>query len=279
MHDRGTHAQLARWSLERYADGELCQPARLVPARNGCVRIDPAAGVPLACVTIAFDDCDKPYVSAKVDAVWPRRLAVPNELLFDLIRGCDLTRIEDVGWRDWLTPDRRVRFGEFRKMFKQAGRNKPVPTRFTVTFSGPVRATTLTRDIVAFTLVQRDNREAVGDVLRVPVVGLELAEELPGDPPGTVRGCSLLVDYDFWDGEIRPERASGFERETLIEIEIRTGFVLDCLGQEVAGGGRTVPSSGTVPGGRFLSSFTVVPDRDYAASAEQSAPAQTAQEA
>ena len=34
-------------------------------------------------------------------ACGPRRLVKRNDLLFDLIRGCDLTRISAIGWRDW----------------------------------------------------------------------------------------------------------------------------------------------------------------------------------
>jgi hypothetical protein len=267
--DRGNHRQLALWSLETRNDADFCKPVK--PVEAGCIEFYPDAGVPLACVTLCWH-CGEPRVSGVVDSAHPRRLARPNEVLFDLIRGCDLTRVKDVGWRDWLPPkDRIVPFTQFAAMFDppkaegqmhRRGRRQQgsVSTRFSVAFTGPVRIDTLTRDVMAITLVQREPREDVGDMVRVPIAELEPHPMLSTDLPGMTRGFNIYVDSSFWEGEIDPDTASGFEHPTLVEIEIRTDFIVDCNGQEVAGGGRYVPSTGCTPGGRFLSCFTVVPD-------------------
>lgn len=267
--DRGDHRELALWSLDPPEGFDACKPGKL--EKVGCLEIDPDAGVPLACVTIAYR-CGEPRVAKIIDSAHPRRLARGNELLFDLIRGCDLTRIRDVGWCDWLPPDRRiVALSAFEKMFDApVAEGQPAPrrrqsrgavtTHFTVTFTGPVRTETLTPDVFAMSLIQRELREDVSDVVRVPVVQLSPFPPEAGDSPQTTRGFTVLVEKAFWEGEINPDDASGFERPTLVEIEIRTDWILDCNGQEVAGGGRYPPTTGCAPGGRFLSSFTVVPD-------------------
>ncbi len=277
VHDRGTHAQLARWNLTWLDEAKLCDPAKLVKA--GCIRLDPAAGVPLACVEIGFH-CGEPFVEKIVDAVWPRRLAMPNELLFDLIRGCDLTRIEDVGWCKWLAPDTVVPFSDFAEMFKPEfdGRfaKNPVRTNFRVRFTGPVQSSSLTSDVITVTLLQSSTNEDLSNVMRIPVVTVVPDKWEKIDPKGTTRGFSLDIGSGFYMGEIDKQTKSGFETETVVEIEIRCDFIDDCNGQMVAGGGRTLPSRGTVPGGRFLTSFTVVPDHAYAQYAPSSGGAQTA---
>lgn len=262
--DRGNHRQLVLWSLDRRGCVDPCGEARL--AAKGCIALDPCAGVPLACVTIGFH-CGEPFIDAVIDAAHPRRLARRNEDLFDLVRGCDLTRIADVGWRDWLAVGSgRVAFKDFAAMFDPPvyglnQRRVPVKTRLTVGFTAPVRADCLTTDALTITLVSRESREAVGDMVRVPVV--RLAPDPGGllDPAGTTRGFAVEVASSFWEGELDRRTSSTFERPTIVEIEIRTDFIDDCNGQQVAGGGRSVPSSGCVPGGRFLSSFIVIPDR------------------
>ncbi|RSU72007.1 hypothetical protein BRX37_20240 [Sphingomonas sp. S-NIH.Pt3_0716] len=264
--DRGTHRQLAKWSLDRLDKG-LCRIDCL--DRLGPLLVALDDGVPLACVTVGFD-CGKPYVMSVDDNWYPRRLASPNPTLFDLIRGCDLTRIKDVGWAEWLPHDRRVvPFNAFAKKFSapppvsnpKAKRYKgePVATDFWLCFTGPVQTASLTADIFAITLIQRDENEDVGEVRRMPVRAIDVAPQTAGDPDGTTRACRPRVSFRFWNGEINPDNSSGFEQETLVEIEVRTAFIIDALGQKVAGGGRYVPSDDCAPGGRFLSSFVVEP--------------------
>ncbi len=264
--DRGNHRQLVLWSLDRRGRTHACEEGPL--RAHGCIALDPCAGVPLACVTLAFD-CGEPVISEVVDDAHPRRLARRNEDLFDLLHGCDLTRIADVGWRDWLAPSRRrVAFTDFAAMFDPPaypatpGRRPlvPVTTRFTVGFTGPVRVDCLTPDVLAVTLVSGAVAEDLGDMVRVPLYDLAADPPRLSDPAGTTRGFTARIPSTYWEGELDPRARSTFERATIVEIEIRTDFIEDCNGQQVAGGGRYLPSSGCVPGGRFLSSFVVVPD-------------------
>lgn len=284
VHDRGTHRQLVHWSLERLSRVNFCKPCKM--EQVGGLHVDLDACVPLACVEIGFR-CDEAYIARIVEDWRPKRLARPNDILFDLIRGCDLVRIQDVGWSHWLEPGRRqVPFSDFAEMFvaprhspqmpKGRRRRGPRPasdTRFWVCFSGPVQVSSLSQDVITITLIQRDVNEDVGNVVRVPISEIVIAPATSGDPDGTTRAFRPMVSGRFWEGEINPNNVSGFETETRVEIEVRTAFILDTLGQEVAGGGRFVPTSGCTPGGRFLSSFTVVPDDDATYdTAQQSAP-------
>lgn len=268
VHDRGPHRQLVDWSLGRH-DPNLCTRPRLTKIGHLHVALDD--GVPIACVGIAFT-CGKPHVAAPIDDHHARRLAYPNNTLFDLVRGCDLTRIQNVGWHRWLPHGhRRVPFEQFAAMFEAPPRasagpktrrgwtlRPPVDTKFWVSFSGPVQTSSLTTDVLVMTIVQRDTNEDVGTMYRVPIAAIAVADPSPGDPAGTTRAFRPLVAARFWEGEINPDNSSGFEGETLVEIEIRTAFIVDAHGQEVAGGGRYVPTDGCYPGGRFLSSFVVL---------------------
>lgn len=284
IQDRGTHEQLVQWSIERLKHVHFCKPCKT--EQVGGIHVDLDACVPLACVEIGFR-CGEAYIARLIDDWRPKRLARPNNILFDLIRGCDLVRIQNVGWRDWLEPDRRrISFSDFADMFIAPRHSPEVPrnrrrrgprpasdTRFWVCFSGPVQISSLTTDVIAITLVQRDVNEEVGNVVRVPITAIAVAPTTEGDPDGTTRAFRPMVSGRFWEGEINPNNVSGFETETRVEIEVRTAFILDVLGQEVAGGGRFVPTSGCTPGGRFLSTFTVVPDEDAGDfTAQQSAP-------
>ncbi len=278
-HDRGTQDRLCAWSEDWLVSSDPsrsfdpCKSHAL--CRVGDLHVDLDAGVPLACVTIGYH-CGEAYIAAVVETCRSRRLARPNEALFDLIRGCDLVRIQDVGWSAWLKPPFSSSFGEFARMFQRPpprrGREprEPADTGFWVCFSGPVQVASLTPDVFTMTLIQRDTNEAVGNMLRVPIQALAIAPTSAGDPAGTTRSFRPLVNSRFWEGEINTDDDSGFDRVTPVEIEVRCDFIVDHLGQMVAGGGRFPPSRGTVPGGRFLSSFTVVPDKDRPATSQQS---------
>ena len=268
--DRGTQRRLVDWSLDRHCDADFCTSRKLDPVDDLWTDLD--GGVPLACVKLDFH-CDEAFISEVCDDWTPRRLARPNDALFDLVRGCDLVRIVDVGWRDWLPSDEReIPFSRFAKMFVRPKRLAnapkgrkgsgwaPADTQFHVRFSGPVQVASLTPDIFTIALVQKDDNEAVGEVRRAPVVKIEPDARTEGDPPGTTRGFRPLVSARFWNGEINPDSDSGFDSETIVELCVRTPFILDPHGQEVAGGGRFLP---TTQGGPFLSTLTVIPDEAW----------------
>ncbi|MDQ6634885.1 MAG: hypothetical protein M3Z10_09030, partial [Gemmatimonadota bacterium] len=122
----GTEARLRSEILPRRAPRCLCEhltelevedecPRRLCEIDEPCahVRVDLCHGVPLACVGAMLDDCNNWTFGPIVEACGPRRLVKRNDLLFDLIRGCDLTRIKEFGWERWHRSDDLVDFGTF----------------------------------------------------------------------------------------------------------------------------------------------------------------------
>ena len=259
--DRGPHRRLAAWSMDRSEGAEACCEPALHRCRDGFA-FDPEAGVPLACVTIAYR-CGDPYVATVVDSVGPRRLTRPNDVLFDLIRGCDLTRIRDVGWRRFLAaPDGKVDYDDYAAMFTggRAGTRSPSPvdTRFWVLFSGPVQIASLSPHAIAITLLHWDSDDAVRLVRRMPVTGIKVAPTQNGDPPGTTRAFVPIVHGNYWLEEIYSSTSAYDEREgTIVEIEVRGGLIADASGQLVAAGGGYLETRPGWPGSDFISAFTV----------------------
>lgn len=213
--------------------------------RFGRLRLDPEDGIPLAIVEVTVGRCA--FVVGKIH---------------EILRDCALTRIADVGWRDFL-PYRSstISFATFAAMFVAPENDKAslVDTAFWIRLTGPVQLQSLTPDIMTITLVQRTSAEALGKMHRVPILGLWADRPCPGDPPDTTRRFRPWISARFWNGEIGPRDTSSFDRRTLVEIEVRTDRIIDWFGREVAGGGREVPSRDTAPGGRFLSSIYVEP--------------------
>jgi hypothetical protein len=241
-------------------------------SRLGQLSLDCDAGIALAYVTVTVNECG--------DLVFTE--------LFQIIRDCELTSIQDVGWRNWhQRPDVIIARSAFASMFiapnasdlptppvgdeydeddDDGGRRpqKPVKypaiaTRFWVCFSAPVQCSTLTRDVVSMTLVQPDRREAVGNVVRVPITGVYCKNTEPDDPPGTTRGFWFFVHYQFWQGEIQRGARSGFQSETEVEIRIDGNSIIDWAGRPVDGNAiaRSLPSGNGTPGGEFFSSWRV----------------------
>jgi hypothetical protein len=268
--DRGPHRTLAAWSMNRSEGGApSCEPT-LQKGRDGFA-FDPGAGVPLACVTIGYR-CGDPYIAAVVDSIGPRRLTRPNDVLFDLIRGCDLTRIKDVGWRKFLgTDDGKVAYEDYAAMFvggRAATRTPPpVDTRFWVLFSGPVQVASLSPHAITITLLHWDSDDAVRLMRRLPVTGIKVAPTQPGDPPGSTRAFVPLVHGNYWLEEIYSSTSAYDEREgTVVEIGVRGGLVVDANGQLVAAGGGYLETRPGWPGSDFISAFTVTaPSRRAAA--------------
>ncbi|HYJ81979.1 MAG TPA: hypothetical protein VEW26_03925, partial [Allosphingosinicella sp.] len=249
-----------------------CRLAKL--SRHGALDLDFDAGVPLAYVLLDTDDCNV--------------LALTG--LVQIVRACEPTRIKDIGWRNWHAhPERVTGRRNFRAMFvpppappppppggaqdvdeddedapapaAPANPYPPVDTHFWVCFSAPVQIASLTRDVITMTLIQADSREAVGNMVRVPITDLWIAPTAEGDPPGTTRGFRPKVRYPFWSGEIAPGAASGFSRKVLVEIRIHGDLIIDWAGQPIDGNsiGRRLPTGNGTPGGEFLSSWRVVP--------------------
>src|SRR6185503_20461514 len=91
---------------------------------GGSVRVDLCHRVPLACVKIVRDACQDWGFSYELDACGPRRMVKRNDLLFDLIRGCDLTRLKEIGWK-WHRREEPVEFNDFSQALGPEGYKEP----------------------------------------------------------------------------------------------------------------------------------------------------------
>ncbi len=232
------------------------------------VSVDLANGVPLACLQLEPDDCGAWTVKG-VDACGPRRLVKRNDLLFDLIRGCDLTFIDDFGWKAWHREPNAIPFDAFAPAIGPDGgdgEEEYIARDFWVTFSRPVRKETLTADCFAFTVLSLASEGRWLAAQRVPITRVE---HLPSVPATTdlVRGAHLVFDGGWVEDAIwgrgnvftpDPEKHLSIS----IEVEVRGDFILDCNGQPVdanaVGRSRRRTGNGT-PGGTFVSAFQVAP--------------------
>lgn len=230
---------------------------------DDCTHADLDNGIALACLQIEKDDCGKWRIESVPDACGPRQLVKRNELLFDLINGCDVTTIEETGWAKWhrrsIPP---VPFDEFAKAFgwKQGLKSTEVPTRdFWVKFSRPVLAHTLGPDVFAIAVMTDHGDDFWRRYVRVPVLAV-YAERDSNDPQDTVRKATLAVSHDWLEDAMRDKDHMFARGDTRVEIEVRGDLVLDCLGQQVDGNSRgrsPYPSGNGSPGGTYLSTFTV----------------------
>lgn len=276
--DRGPQSTLCYWSGHA-VPRDPCKTSAL--RKIGALDVALDDGIALACVTVAFDDCGN--LSWQVDdQCHVRRLARSNETLFDLIRGCDLTVIDDVGWLNWhQRPDEVFSRRDFRAMFDppaQTGDDEDEQgedneedsgevadavtasrTHFWVSLSGPVQIASLTTDIMTISLVYADDFEDIRRLVRIPIVGIWYDPPSNDDPAGTTRRFGPLVSARYYEGEIRPKNASGLDRFNLVEIDIDGDRVIDAAGQAVDANtrGLMLPSGNGTRGGQFRSRFAV----------------------
>lgn len=228
---------------------------------GGDVRVDLNNGVPLACVELVSDQCGSYAFSTELNACGPRRLVKRNDLLFDLIRGCDLTRIKNIGWQYHR---QEITFAQFAELFLPDGDDKgqPIKTRFSVEFSRAVQKETVRRDCFVMTVVTSEPDDVWWVTLRVPIVGLDLRPW--GDDPELVDQATILVDGPWYWDTIKGGGSIFQNKRTRVELEVRGDFIIDCNGQTVDAntfgtGASPVPSGNGTPGGTFLSTFRVGP--------------------
>jgi hypothetical protein len=262
---RGPHACLCQWSAEATVPagaGRLCL--------WGEYWTDPDDGIGLACVRVEAmgDECRREPRGWVIDACTPRRLVKTNDLLYDLIRGCDLTRIESISWAAWHRAEAPVEWKDFVDMLRP-----PVPgeadhlTGFAVTFSGPVQARTLTPDCFSLRFTVSGEDTGWFETRAVSITRV-LPEAQPGDPAGTARIARLYVDADWYEEVL--SHGNVFKREGATAIlEVNGDFILDCHGQAVDANargfalrdrndGRPIePSGNGMPGGQFVSVFRI----------------------
>jgi hypothetical protein len=228
-----------------------------------CARVDLHNGVALACVKLGQDECGGWRFASVYDACGPRRLVKRNDLLFDLINGCDVTRIIDTGWKKWHRSRTPVPFEDFSAAFgpKAYDQAEYVTRDFWVRFSGPVRENTLRPDAFAMTVLGVDSEDGWWTPHRVPIVRIDTsAPREPGDPAGHVREARLVVDGAWLEDAIRG-RANIFRvSEAEVEIKVRGDFIVDCNNQTLAANAHglvAVPTGSDGPGDSYLSTFTV----------------------
>lgn len=223
----------------------------------GHVRVDLGSPVPLACVQIVSDDCGR-WTFGTVEVCGPRRVVKRNDMLFDLIRGCDLTRIRGISWCKWHREEEPVPFDDFSRFFgdyDSSGQHECV-TEFTVEFSRPVRRDTLRSDCFAMTIIATKCEGHWWQTHRVPIVKV-LASSSESDRSDCADKATLVVDGAWVKNGLR---GGVFLAETRVEIEIRGDFILDCNGQSVDAnsvGILSKPTGNGAPGGTFLSTFRV----------------------
>lgn len=257
--------------------GHLCE----IKEPCGSVQVDLRRGVPLACVTLEQDDCQRWTFGTWIDACGPRRLVKRNDLLFDLIRGCDLTRITKIGWAAWHRLDKAVLFREFACALGAVGTNQDeyVTKDFSVEFSRPVRKETLLPDCFAMTVMSIEPQSGWWQVYRVPIVRVDTAGFSPVggglEPERYACGARIVVDGAWYDDEVsKCGRTSLFHcGESRVEIEVRGDLIIDCNGQPVDAdsvGLLPSPTGNGSPGGTFFSSFRVAPPESDRSSSKES---------
>lgn len=269
------------------ADSEsLCE----IEESCGHVRVDlrKGLGVSLACVDLVRVDRQRCTFGETIESCGPRRLVKRNDLLYDLIRGCDLTRIIDFGWKPWhrhksLIPHfEPIPFADFSAAFGSEGNHwsEYVTRDFWVEFSRPVRQDTLRPDCFAMTILTEERQDGWWQVFRVPIIRLDFAgyPPKPNDPKDHVRGAKIVVDGDWLEDGLRGNKTLFLGSETRVELEVRGDFIIDCNGQAVdanAVGLSPIPTGNGTPGGTFLSTFRVGPARDRRATPDDRGRRQT----
>jgi hypothetical protein len=254
---RGGCRCLCDYLTELDPNPECCGLAQV----SRTLKVDLLHGVPLACVKLVKDDCGDWTFGDSVEACGPRRLVKRNDLLFDLIRGCDLTRIRAVSWEPWHRE--RVSFADFKKSFgpedgsANDGKGARLTT-FSVQFSKPVQIATIRPDCFAMTVIARDDEDAWGRTLRVPIVNVRIDDSDPKDKD-LAMGATLMVDSDWAQGAL--DDVSVFAKHvTRVEILVRGDYLLDCNGIPVdanARGASAAPTGNGVPGDTYISTFIV----------------------
>lgn len=254
--------------LTHLSVGGECGPLCGIEEPCGNVRVDVKNGVPLACVKLVTDKCGLAFGTI-VDACGPRRLVKRNDLLFDLIRGCDLTRIKNVGWAHWHRKSDPIPFEAFADAFAQGGDQAPeyVTRDFWVEFSRPVRRDTVRRDCFVMTIITSEPDDVWWETRRVPIVRVKAEDK------DLVDRATIVVDGPWLRDTLRGAASIFQGKVTRVELEVRGDFIVDCNGQTVDANphGRTpVPTGNGTPGGTFLSTFLVGPaptpshpDSDY----------------
>lgn len=254
-----------------------CGELRQVEDPCAQVRADLCHGVPLACVSLREGRCEGEWLFERdFDACGPRRLVKGNDVLFDLLRGCDLTRISAIGWADWHRARGLIEWDAFEASFgvldeadldrirKSRDRRETFPvltSAYWVEFSRPVRQDTVRADCFSVTVLKAEDEGGWSGTYRVPILRTE-TWAAPGTPAGHVTRATLVVGARWLYDAVKGSKTIFDEDPITVEIEIRGDLILDCNGQAVdanAHGLLPAPTGNGTPGGTFYSRFQVQP--------------------
>lgn len=255
-----------------------CEPFCEIEEACARVRVDLGHGVPLACVTLQQRDCNWDLVSI-YDDCGPRRIIKGNDLLFELIQGCDLTYVEHVGWEPWhrgtmpfdrfaasFDGGRKLAWetwgqkfmtqADFEAAFKVSGRVSDI---YWMIFSKPVRIDTLRPDSFAMTVVLSAQQAAWGKPRRVPIVDV-IALPDATCPPHHARMALLVFDDGWVSQHFGAQPTFTHCSEIFVEIQVRATYIVDCNGQRPdlrAWGHRVAPTGRGESGADLISTFHV----------------------
>jgi hypothetical protein len=240
-----------------------CEGLREIEEPCGRVRVDLGNGVPLACVRLDRDrdGCSDWTFVGEIEACGPRKLVKRNDVLFDLVRGCDLTRIRLIGWEQMHRHEKAIPFKTFAGSFGVKQSNGTyAASQYWVEFSRPVRERTVRADCFSMTVTVPEDEGGWREVKRVPILGVVLSGGMDV-PKDHVTRAELVIDGGWVRDELRESTKTIFNhQEVCVEIEIRGDYIVDCNGQAVdanAVGLSPYPTGNGTPGGTFLSSFLV----------------------
>lgn len=222
--------------------------------RGERLRVDLVNGVVLACVKLKEDECGKPTVDELTEACAQRRLVKRNDLLFDLIRGRDLTHIAHISWSGLHRKE--VAWELFEKYF--APSSIPGLSGFTVRFSRDVDKATVTPDCFAITFLIDETEGGWNTPLRVPIVNLYWT------PGNDLREVALVFDPAWMQDAILGQKTRFDKHSSTVELDIRGDYILDCNGQAIDASPRGLlpyPTGNGTPGGSYLSTFKLGPKR------------------
>ncbi|MHB9833308.1 hypothetical protein Q8F57_000560 [Paraburkholderia terrae] len=233
------------------------ESSRLSEIDDPCVhiRVDLQQGVPLACVRLRRDGCAHWTFDDWIEDCGPRRLVKRNDLLFDLICGCDLTHISWISWAPWhrKSIDRET----FKDLFGTPLGDGGNLTRLTVRFSRPVRRETLKGDCFAMRALFHEREGGWREPLFVPIVDVHCDMATSND---LTTEATLIVRSRWVNDAVRGDETRFDIFGARVEIEVRGDYILDCNGQAVdanAVGLASAPTGNGTPGGTFLSTFLV----------------------
>lgn len=257
---RGPHACLCHRVTAREIE---CTPPHLCHWRG--YFIDPTHGVALACVTITKknDECD-PIDIVVGEVCGPRHFVKTNDLLYDFIRGCDLTHISWVSWYWWHRRYELMPWRYFASLFYSNAQNPGDPnngrTQFVVRFSAPVFIDTIRYDSVQMRAITIEQATDWRLIRRIPIVRFDYTPHTGGLMPNTTDQIRIIVSSDWVDDEIHGKSSwlsgNGFE----VEFELDGFGLLDCHRQPIdaeAIGLEAFPTGNGSPGGIYRSAFRV----------------------